>query len=198
MITLALSWCLSLMAQNTKTLPEVTTTEGREFFVAWLPNGGSDLSSTDLKLILFASSRVNNAITVEFANGATMDYTIEAGKTTQITIDPASVYWDPANDEEEKSLRKGLRVYSSIDERFTLYSINQTGTLGTYSYDGAHILPVEALGTEYMVMTNDVDATATEFVIMSTKPGVTNVTMELKTNSRRGNTQQLSVTLNGS
>ena len=197
MITLALSWCLSLMAQNTKTLPEVTSTEGREFFVAWLPNGGSDLSSTDLKLILFASSRVNNAITVEFANGATTDYTIEAGKTTQITIDPASVYWDPANDEEEKSLRKGLRVYSSIDERFTLYSINQTGTLGTYSYDGAHILPVEALGTEYMVMTNDVDATATEFVIMSTKPGETHVTISLKVNSRRGNTTDLSVTLNG-
>lgn len=197
-ITLALSWCLSGMAQDSQTLPEVTSTEGREFFVAWLPNGGSDLSSTDLKLILFASSRVNNAITVEFANGATMDYTIEAGKTTPITIDPTSVYWDPANDEEEKALRKGLRVFSSINERFTLYSINQTGTLGTYSYDGAHILPIEALGHEYMVTTNDVDATATEFVIMSTKPGVTNVTMELKVNSRRGNTQQLNVTLNGS
>ena len=186
------------MAQAPRILSEVTTTEGREFFVAWLPNGGSDLSSTDLKLLLFASSRVDNSITVEFANGATMDYTIEAGKTTTITVDAASVYWDPANDEEEKALSKGIRVYSSIDERFTLYSINQTGTLGTYSYDGAHILPIEALGTEYVVTTNDVDAIATEFVIMSTKPGMTNVTMELKVNSRRGNTQQLSFTLNGS
>ncbi len=202
LITLALCWCVAALAQGTteepKQLKEITSTEGREFFVAWLPNGGSDLSSTDLKLLLLASSRVDNAITVEFANGASMDYTIEAGKTTTITIDAQSVYWDPANDEEEKPLSKGIRVYSSIDEVFTLFSINQTGTLGTYSYDGAHILPIEALGTEYMVTTNDVDATATEFVIMSTKPDATNVTMELKVNSRRGSTQQLSFTLNGS
>ncbi len=200
LITLALSWCLSVMAQvpeEPKKLPDVTSTEGRDFYVAWLPNGGSEPSSRDLKLQLLASSRRANSIVIEFANGATQEYTILAGQTTLITVDPNSVYWDPAKDEEEKPLSKGIRVYSNVDEMFTLYSINQMGAPGSYSFDGAHILPVEALGTEYMVQTADGDATATEFVVMSTKPGETHVTMSLKVNSRRGNTTDLSVTLNG-
>ena len=72
------------------------------------------------------------------------------------------------------------------------------GAPGSYSFDGAHILPVEALGTEYMVQSSDGDAIATEFVVMSTKPGVTNVTMSLKVESRRGSITDLNVTLNGS
>ena len=175
----------------------MTSTEGRDFYVAWLPNGGSDQSSTDLKLQLLASSRKDNSIIVEYANGATQSYIIAAGQTTIITLDANSVYWDPAKDEEEKPLSKGVRVYSTIDEVFTLYSINQIGTTGTYSFDGAHILPIEALGTEYLVQTAKADEVATEFVLMSTKPGQTNVTMTLKVNSRRGNTTDLNVTLNG-
>ena len=78
---------LGLMAQTqnqnqTKQLKEVTSTEGRDFYVAWLPNGGSEPGSTDLKLQLLASSRVDNSITVEYANGATQDFDIEAGQTT--------------------------------------------------------------------------------------------------------------------
>ncbi|MBR6017813.1 MAG: IgGFc-binding protein [Paludibacteraceae bacterium] len=187
----------ALWAQEARQLPPVTSTEGREFFVAWLPNGSADPQSMDLKLHLIVSSRKANQIRVEFPNGATSDYSVAAGQSEVILIDPQSVYWDPARDEEEKPLKKGLRVYSTNDEKFTLYSTSQIGTLGSYCLDGGHVLPVEALGTEYMVQTADADATATEFVIMSTKPGVTNVTMELKVNSRRGNTQQLNVQLNG-
>ena len=199
---LALGWCSSLWAQQPKVLPEVTSTEGREFFVAWLPNGGSEASSTDLKLLLYANARHATNIIVEFANGATQTYPIVEnsthGASATIVIDPSSVYWNPSANEEEIPLDRGVRVYSENNEKFSLYSINQMGTLGTYSFDGAHILPVEALGTEYMVLTNDADAIATEFVIMTTKPGQTNVTMQLTTNSRRGNTRDLSVTLNGS
>lgn len=196
-LALVIGWCTTVLAQNKK-LPDVTTTEGREFFVTWLPNGGSEPSSPDLRLYLVANSRKANTIVVEYANGAIQTYSVPAGGSTTMQIDPQTVYWDPAKDEEEKPLSKGVRVYSSSDERFTLYSINQMGTVGTYSFDGAHIIPVEALGTEYMVQTTDGDAIATEFVIMTTKPGVTNVTMELKVNSRRGQTQQLSVQLYGS
>ena len=195
---LAVMSCQIAMYGQTKRLPDVTSTEGREFFVAWLPNGGSDPSSTDLKLLLLASSRKANQIRVEYANGATQSYDIPAGQTVTINVDPQTVYWDPARDEEEKPLSKGVRVYSVNDERFTLYSVNQNGVQGTFSFDGAHILPVEALGTEYMIQTSDADAIATELLIMSTKPGDTNVSLNLKVNSRRGNTQQLNVTLSGS
>ena len=197
-MALTLSWCVVAFAQNPKQLPDVTSTEGREFFVAWLPNGGSDPQSMDLRLQLIASSRKANVIVVEFPNGSTQTYGVAAGQSEIITVDAQTVYWDPARDEEEKPLAKGIRVYSRNDERFTLYSTNQYGTSGTYSFDGAHIIPVEALGTEYMVQTAEADAMATEFLVMSTKPGQTNITMNLKVNSRRGNTQQLNVTLDGS
>lgn len=196
-IALAFGWCNTVLAQGKK-LPDVTTTEGREFFVTWLPNSGGDLQSQDLQLLLLASSRKANTIVVEYANGLTSTYTVAAGQTVLIDdIDQQLVYWDPGSGEEEMMLQKGIRVYSQNDEKFTLYSINQNGVTGTYSFDGAHILPVEALGTEYLVQTATADEMATEFVVMSTKPGETHVTMDLKVNSRKGNTQHLDVTLTG-
>jgi len=198
LLTLAIGWCSALLAQQTKQLPDVTSTEGREFFVAWMPNGGSDLQSQDLKLQLMVSTRKPNTVVVEYANGMTRSYPIAGGYTRLIDdIDPQLVYWDPSAGEEEMILQKGIRVYSQNDEKFTLYSTNQMGTLGSFSYDGAHIIPVEALGTEYMVQSADGDAIATEFVIVSTKPGETNVTMDLKVNSRKSGTQHLEVTLTG-
>ena len=194
-----MSWCGALRAQVTvKQLPEVTSTEGREFFVAWLPNGGVLPASQDLRLLLLASSRNSNTIVVEYPNGATQNYPMTGGQTVEITVDPQTVYWDMSAAEEEMPLRKGIRVYSQNDEKFTLYSINQYGITGTYSFDGAHILPVEALGTEYIIQTADADEMATEFVIMTTKPGTTNVTINLTVNSNKGQTQQIEIPLNGS
>lgn len=199
-LLLAFCWSISSWAQNeSRQLPEVTSTEGREFFVAWLPNGGSEPTSTDLVLKLLVSSRNDNQIRVEFANGGYSDYAVAAGQTTEITFDDlSSIYWDPTQGEEEMPLSKGIRVYSLADETFALYSVNQMGVPGSFSFDGAHILPVEALGNEYMIQTADGDFTATEFVVMSTQPGTTNVSIELKVNSRRGNTQQLNVTFTDS
>lgn len=196
---LAFCWSnLSWAQTEKKLLPDVTSTEGRDFYVAWLPNGDRDPQSTDLKLLLFASSRNANTIIVEDFSGGTQSYSIAAGTTEMITIDPQTTYWESSAGEEEQLLPKGIRVYSQDDEVFTLYSVNQMGSPGSYSFDGAHILPVEALGTEYIVQSADGDAIATEFVIMSTMPGETNVQMNLKVNSRKGNTQQLNVTMNGS
>ena len=92
---LALGWCNSLLAQQPKVLPDVTSTEGREFYVAWLPNGGSEASSTDLKLLLYANARHATNIIVEFANGATQTYPIVEnsthGASATIVIDPFSI-----------------------------------------------------------------------------------------------------------
>ena len=195
LLTLAACWCGSVWGQTVKQLPEVTSTEGREFFVAWLPNGDRTPQSPDLRLQLLASSRKFNNIQVEYPNGTVESYDINPGETTEIIITPQNVYWDASAAEEETPVRKGIRVYSLNDEKFTLYSTSQYGSQDVFSLDGAHILPVEALGTEYMVMNAEGDNTATEFVLMSTKPGVTHVTINLKVNSRLGNTQQLSVDL---
>ena len=201
-LILATSWCGSLWAQTTqpKQLSDVTTTEGREFFVAWLPNGGSLPTDADLKLQLIASTRHSNSIKVEYPSGRTDGpYILIPGQSHVITVDPAEVYWNFTAGEEQRPLNKGIRVYSSSNEKFTLYSINQCGTeaQGTLCFDGAHILPVEALGNEYIVQTAEADEMATEFVVMSTKPGVTTVTLDLKVSSRNPVPQPMTITLNG-
>lgn len=186
-IALAFGWCSSVLAQ-TKKLPAVTSTEGREFFVAWLPNVASKIDDPDLKLQLIANSREENHIRVEYAGGTYRDYTIPGGQHTLVIddLDKTLIYWDIDQSEDELVIDKGIRVYSLDDKVFTLYSINQNGAEGSISFDGAHILPVEALGTEYIVQTSNDDAIATEFVVMSTRPGVTNVTLNLPVESRKG------------
>ena len=56
-LALMVSWCASIWAQTEpKILPEVTSTEGREFFVGWLLNGESTLTPSpdpNLKLNLY-------------------------------------------------------------------------------------------------------------------------------------------------
>ncbi len=202
-LALVIGWCNAVLAQNKK-LPDVTTTEGREFYVAWLPNGASKIDDRDLKLQLIINSRGENLVRVEYAAGMYRDYPINAttatysstvGSTTVYTrviddLDKASIYWDIENGEEEQNLLKGIRVYSRQDKTFTLYATSQVGATSTYSYDAAHIIPVEALGTEYFAQTSENDAIATEFVIMSTKPGITNVSVHLPVESRVGGTEK--------
>lgn len=193
-----MSWCGVLWAQTpAKQLPEVTSTEGREFFVAWLPNGDRAPNSPDLRLQLVANTRFSTTIVVEYPNGYTQNYPMASGQSQDIIVDPQIVYWNSSAGEEETVVRKGIRVYSQNGEKFTLYSINQMGASGVYSVDGAHILPVEALGNEYIVQTADGDKTATEFIVMSTKPGPTNVNISLKVKSR-GNADQLNFTFTDS
>ena len=195
-----LALCQSVMvwsqAPAVKRLPDVTTTEGREFFVAWLPNVASKIEDNDLKLQLLANSREENHIRVEYANNTYQDYTIPASTHTLAIddLDKNLIYWNIDQGEDEMVLNKGIRVYSLDDKPFTLYSASQNGDLGSLSFDGAHILPVEALGTEYIVQTSNDDAIATEFVVMSTRPGVTNVTLSLPVMSRKNASTTLSFT----
>ena len=176
-----------LHAQNNDHyIKPVTTTEGYDFYVTWLPNAASKPEDKDLKLQLLVSSREANKARVEFFNGATIDYDVPAGGTTTIEVDAKQVYWDPAKDEDEKVLNKGVRVYSVNKIPMTVYATNQIGEAGTYSFDASHILPKEALGYEYIVQSAQNDAIATEFVVMSTRPGRTTVNVELKVRSRKG------------
>ena len=195
-LTLACSWCIASFAQ-TKRLPDVTSTEGREFFVAWLPNVASKIDDRDLKLQLIASSREDNHIRVEYAGGTYRDYLIPGDLKTIVIddLDKKLIYWDIDKGEDETVLNKGVRVYSLDDKVFTLYSTNQNGDIGALSFDAAHILPVEALGNEYIIQTSNDDAIATEFVVMSTKPGLTHVSFNLPVESRKNGSTD--ITFNG-
>ncbi len=196
---------LNAQGQTLQAKP-VTTTEGYEFFVTWLPNGDSRPKDKDLTLQLLVSSRpveghpeiTENQVRVEMANNTYKDYTVKVGTTEIIEVDAQNVYWDAEKGEEEKLIDKGVRVYSKNNVPMTVYSTNQNGGISgdgaTFALDGAHVLPKQALGYEYVVQTASFDRIATEFVIMSTKSGRTNVKLSLTTNSRKTNKQELNFT----
>ncbi len=174
----------------------VTSTEGYDFYVAFMPNGASKPTDKDLKLQLFVNSREANRVRLEYADGSTKDYNVPAGGTTTIDVDPKKAYWEEDKVEEEKVLDKGVRVYSLDKKPMTVYSGNQNGEDygAVLSFDGAHVLPKEALGQEYVIQSANDDYTATEFVVMSTRPGITTVTVELNVKSRKGNKDRLAIT----
>lgn len=184
---LGLGWCNSLLAQQPKVLPEVTSTEGREFFVGWLLNGESTLTPApdpNLKLNLYVSSRENNTIIVETVGGSTT-YTVQAGKTDTINIDPSVIYVDKGSDQTEKVQSKGVRVYSQDNKVFTVLASNKNGVTqdGTASFDATQIIPIEGLGAEYIVHTHDIDRIANQFMIVGTEDG-TEVTINLSADSK--------------
>ena len=141
-IALVFCWCSSVWAQQTKKLPDVTSTEGREFFVAWLPNVASKIDDPDLNLQLIANSREENHIRVEYAGGTYRDYTIPGGQHTLVIddLDKTLIYWDIDQSEDELVIDKGIRVYSLDDKVFTLYSINQNGAEGSELFNGFELL----------------------------------------------------------
>lgn len=169
---------------------EVTSTEGTEFYVAWLLNGASQLTpekDPTLQLKLIASARQDMDIRLEHPNGGVDTYSIPANGSVVIDVEPNEVYVDMGADLTETSQRRGIRVYS-VDpmQRFTLVSISQNGSnmAGTTSYDGTLLLPIEGLGKEYVIQTYEQDHIANQFLVMGTETN-THVTVSLTNDSKK-------------
>lgn len=181
-----LCFALVLRAQSSISVTPVTSTEGYDFVVAYLPNSSSQMDAGDLKLQLLVTSREvpgieENVIGIQYGNGGyAPDVRVPVGTTQVIDIEPANAYWDIIKGEVEKPLSKGVHVFSKNGVKMTVYAINQIGTdKSKFSLDGAHVLPRQALGHEYIVSCNAEDKMATEFVIMSTAAGKTNANIKL-------------------
>ena len=184
------SWCQTVKAQTETTptyiAPTVTSTEGYDFYVAFLPNGERFSDAKELKLqLLISSSTVEgypditeNIVGIGYADGSTQEIKVPFGETKVFDVDAKEAYWDKGED-IETALNKGVHVYSKNGVKMTVFATNQIGTdVATYSLDGSHILPRQALGFEYIVECNSRDKMSTEFVIMSTKVNTT-VTINL-------------------
>lgn len=169
--------------------PSVTSTEGYDFMVAYLPNSDRAMDAKDLRLQLLISSRpveghpeiTENIVGIDYGDGTSApDVTVPVGQTKVVDIDAKKAYWDITKGEVEQALPKGVHVYSKSGVKMTVYAANQIGTdIASFSFDGAHVLPRQALGHEYIIECNSSDEMSTEFVIMSTKSGTTTVTINL-------------------
>lgn len=184
----ALCLALVLRAQTKPTVSPVTSTEGYDFYATFLPNGYSLRDAPDLKLQFLVSARevpghpeiINDTVRIECGSWGA-DSIVPVNSTKIIDIKPDYAYWDITKEKEqvETPLNLGVHIYSKNGVKTTVYAFNEIGTTDkTLSMDGAHVLPKEALGHEYIVECNSEDNIATVFVIMSTEAN-TKVTIQL-------------------
>ena len=185
----ALCLALVMRAQTTLSVSPVTSTEGYDFYATFLPNGTAQRKAPDLKLQFLVSARevpghpeiTHDTIGVQCGLGYNREYYIPVNSSEVIDIPADFAYWDIIQQysQVETPLNYGVHIYSKNGVKTTVYSVNQAGAdKTTFTLDGAHVLPKQALGHEYIVSCNSEDNIATEFIIMSTIAG-TKVTIQL-------------------
>src|ERR1039458_4017447 len=139
------------------------TSKGTEFWLSF-PRGFGG-GSTPTSLQLFITSPTDNSGQVQIPGvGFTAPYTVAAGASTQILI-PTSA---------EATLADGITaigIHVTAVSQVSVYGLNYV----QYASDGYTGLPVEALGTSYMVCSyknetyNSSSLISTEFTVVGTQ-----------------------------
>lgn len=150
----------------------LSSTEGSEFWVAYLNNYqalGTD-ASLDLEIIVTASQPVT--VKVAAADGSHIGQlqVTTAGGWDTLKIGPQ--YMQMVYPEQMTGLPtgSGLYVYSTDTvTTFSCYAYSRMGLTGSSSRDAALVLPVAALGTEYVVQTYRDETMSSEFAIVATE-----------------------------
>ena len=146
---------------------EALSTDGTEFWLTLMRNGGTGESDGVLELTLIVASHVStvNTITVSNPNITwSRTKTIAANSTDTICIPTAaSVYMETSDCVENK----GLLIEST--GIISLYAANS----GSSSYDASIVLPSKLTTYEYIVQTYSPDEDASEFAIVATQNNTT-------------------------
>ena len=123
---------------------QIPTTQGKEFWVSFMRNGYRSNGTPD-HLYMIASSK--HACTVTVTNPSTgyvNTFFVPEQDAQTVAIPDIAGY----NSQQSGNANKGL--YVSATDTISLYIANETEN----SYDAANVLPIQALGCNYMVQTN--------------------------------------------
>ena len=122
---------------------QIPTTQGTRFWVSFMRNGYRN--GTSDRLTLIASAKESCQVTVSNpTTGFSREFSVASQGAYTLQIDTLHCY----NSQKGGSAYKGLLVEST--DTISLYVANEAEN----SYDAANVLPVEALGREYMIQTN--------------------------------------------
>lgn len=139
-------YCLFLVLAGLSTgiaQTQVPTTQGTEFWVSFMRNGYRNRGAENLTLI--ASAKRSCQVTVTNPHtGYTSTFSVPNQGVHTVQIPDAEGY----NEQQSGKAYKGLLVIST--DTISLYVANEADN----SYDAANVLPVNALGSQYMVQSN--------------------------------------------
>ncbi len=139
--SLLLTFLLMLLSLGSQA--QTPTTQGTEFWLSFMRNGYR--SSKYERLTLIASAKQACEVTV--TNPAqNWEETISVGDNGVATLEISDAYG--YNDQQGGKAYKGL--YVSSTDTISLYIANEADN----SYDAANVLPIQALGSYYMLQSN--------------------------------------------
>ena len=115
-IVLTLAGFMTVKAQAPLEIEPVSSTEGYEFFVSFLPNSDKMPDAADLKLQLLISSFPveghpeikENIVGIEYGTETTEEK-VAVGQTKVVDIKPKQAFWDISKNDVEKPLDKGVQ-----------------------------------------------------------------------------------------
>ena len=173
LLLVLMSWCLMPIYAGTQNRQNYTTSEGVDFWLAYMKNydAKADDSSQSLQLWVYASSQEDVTVVVASASGGVLgEMTITAGQNDSLLL-PFSKYKDLYLYEMEggnKGKKAGVHVYSKDKQTpFSCYLYSRVGTAGSTSRDVALMLPTLTWGVEYVVQTYPEDAAMTQFAVIA-------------------------------
>lgn len=159
-------------------LAQLTPTKGTEFWLGFMQNANNNPSQEELRI--FVSSDENTSGTISIPQqGYTQNFTVTANVTTTLTI-PNDLAEHYTSDVIEN---RGILIQTQ--DTVSVFAIN----FQRLSSDGAKILPIQSLGTNYMTLNYFGIATNTnivsEFLIVAVEDS-TEIEIIPKTNLQGG------------
>lgn len=138
---------LLMLFLTLEAVSQTPTTQGTEFWLSFMRNGyrNENPSPNTVKLVLIASAKRACTVTVSNPNQNWAEsFTVSDNGVNSITVTDDRGY----NEQRSGISDKGLLVTST--DTISLYIANEAEN----SYDAANVLPVPALGNEYMIQSN--------------------------------------------
>lgn len=151
----------------------LNSSEGTSFYIAFTNNLNASSLDQSLDLEVIVTGDTANTIVVQIGSTTIDTLHIPAGggmDTLHLTPEQTrKVYLEES--ERIPTDNIGWAVYAfSADQStpFSCFGYSRTGVIGSSSRDAFLVLPVDALGTEYMVQTYPEEGRSTEFAIVAT------------------------------
>ena len=149
------------------------TTEGNDFWVTFMRNGGtfdpSISPSIKFELKIAVSARQNTRVYFEIEGSQPISRDIIAGQTH---IEDLSAMFPQIYlmQSEVAGMYKGVHVYTDESNKsFSCFNYSRYGEAGVSSRDATLVIPTKYMGKEYYVQTYYEDAYSSQFAIVATE-----------------------------
>lgn len=153
----------------TSSVPEMIPSTGKDFWLTYMYNFGSDASDDALQLEVVVIPSAAGTARITCADGTVLvsSATLAAG-TPYVYVVPEESRSKVYNTTSATVTNTGLHIETSVDA--TVYMRNYYSA-GGLSNDASPVIASSALGTEYVVQTFSRDMENTEFAVLAIEDG---------------------------